>query len=203
MAGGPGRAAGTHVAINPAMTQAAARNQKSPQTVSHLLSLLREFDSATLITRARGGSLHGRPMSVAQVDDDVTLWFITSVTSAKAEEVAEDSRAMATFQSATRFLCLNGNAELSFDRDRIRALWKESYRLWYHGDSDPDIVLVRLTTFDAEYWDRSGFQGVKGAFEAARAYVTGQPIEAKPEYSDDVDSHARIKLWDPSSEQSD
>ncbi|HEY6080877.1 MAG TPA: pyridoxamine 5'-phosphate oxidase family protein [Polyangiaceae bacterium] len=180
------------------MTQALASHQRSPESVSHLLSLLREFDSATLITRSRGGSLHGRPMSIAQVDDDVTIWFITSVASAKVEEVAEDARAMVTLQSPSRFLCLNGNAELVFDPERIRALWKEQYRVWYGSERDPDIVLVRLTTFDAEYWDRSGLQGLKTVLQAARAYVTGQPLEAKPEQSNDPESHAKIKLWVPS-----
>lgn len=171
---------------------------KSPETVAHLLSMLREFDSATLITRSRAGCLHGRPMSIAQVDDDVTIWFITSVASAKVEEVAEDARATVTLQSPSRFLCLNGNAELVFDPERIRELWKESYRVWYRSERDPDIVLVRLTTFEAEYWDRSGLQGLKTAFHAARAYVTGQPLEAKPELTNDPESHAKIKLWVPS-----
>ena len=180
------------------MTEALANQPKSPESVSYLLSLLREFDSGTLITRSRGGSLHGRPMSIAQVDDDVTIWFITSIASAKAEEVAEDARATVTFQSPSRFLCLNGNAELVFDPERIRALWKESYRVWYRSERDPDIVLVRLTTFDAEYWDRSGMQGLKTVLQAARAYVTGQPLEARPELSTDAESHAKIKLWTPS-----
>jgi general stress protein 26 len=166
--------------------------------VAHLLSLLREFESATLVTRSRAGSLHGRPMSIAHVDDDVTLWFITSVASAKADEVAEDSRAMVTFQSASRFVCLNGNAELIFDPERIRELCKESYRVWYQSEHDPDIVLVRLTTFDAEYWDRSGLRGLKGALHAARAYVTGQQVEDQPEAASDPQSHANLKLWDPS-----
>jgi general stress protein 26 len=180
------------------MTEALASHQKTPESVSHLLSLLREFDSATLITRSRLGSLHGRPMSIAHVDDDVTLWFITSVASAKVEEVAEDARAMVTLQSPSRFLCLNGRAELVFDPERIRALWKESYRVWYSSERDPDIVLVRLTPFDAEYWDHSGLQGLKTVLQAARAYVTGQPIEPKPELTADSDSHAKIKLWVPS-----
>ena len=180
------------------MTHAAAITPASPETVSHLVSLLRDFDTATLITRARGGCLHGRPMSIARVDNDVTIWFITSVASAKADEVAEDARAMLTLQSAARCVCINGRAELVFDPQQIQSLWKDEYRVWYQGEKDPDIVLVRFNAFDAEYWDNSGITGLKYAFQAARAYVTGQKLDEKPELKNDPESHAKLRLWDPS-----
>jgi general stress protein 26 len=177
------------------MTQAAF-NQKSPETMAHLVGLLRDFEAATLVTRSRGGSLHGRPMSIAGVDDDVTIWFVTSVRSAKADEVAEDSRAMVTLQGGSRFLCMNGNIELVFDPERIKALWKDSYRVWYDGESDPDIVLLRFSAFDAEYWDNSGISGVKYALQAARAYVSGRKLDERAELGDDPESHAKLKLWE-------
>jgi general stress protein 26 len=180
------------------MTQALESDAKSPQTVGHLVALLRNFEAATLVTRARTGGLHGRPMSIAAVDDDVTLWFVTSIRSAKADEVAEDSRAMVTLQDSSRFLCLNGNIELVFDPERIRALWRESYRVWYAGEHDPDIVLLRFTGFDAEYWDNSGLTGLKYALHAARAYVTGQKLDERSEPNEDPESHAKLKLWEPS-----
>ena len=156
------------------MTQSAALQAKTPETVSHLVSLLRDFGAATLITRQRGGSLHGRPMAIAQVDDNVTLWFVTSIASAKVEEIAEDSRAMVTFQSPSRCVCLNGNAELVFDPRQIKALWKEEYRVWYQSETDPDLVLVRFHPFDAEYWDNHGWQKVKTLYRTAKSFVTGK-----------------------------
>jgi general stress protein 26 len=164
--------------------------------------MLRDFSEATLVTRSRSGSLHGRPMSIAQVDDNVTLWFITSVASAKVDEVADDARATVTLQSSARFICLNGNAELVFDPERIRTLWRDAYAIWFNGESDLDIVLVRFHAFDAEYWDKSGVHGLKQALQAARAYVTGHKLE-KPELQTDLESHAKLKLWDPSLESSD
>lgn len=175
---------------------------KSPENVARLVSLLREFESATLVTRSRGGSLHGRPMSIARVDDDVTIWFITNTASAKSEEVAEDARATVTFQSGSRFACINGNAQLVFDPRQIHELWQDKYRVWFKGETDPEIVLVRFTSFDAEYWDNSGLSGIKQALHAARAYVSGQPLDRDSEQRD-VESHARIRLWDPSESSDD
>jgi general stress protein 26 len=178
------------------MPVAPATDQRSPETVAHLVALLRDFDAATLVTRSRGGSLHGRPMSVARVDDDATLWFITSAASAKSHELADDARAMVTFQSGERFACLNGNAELVFDPLRIKQLWQEKFRVWFSSPHDSDIVLVRFNGFDAEYWDNSGLNGIKHAFQAARAYAAGRSLDPAAE-ANDTQSHARIKLWDP------
>ncbi|MDF3069904.1 MAG: Pyridoxamine 5-phosphate oxidase [Polyangiaceae bacterium] len=174
----------------------ATPSNDSPEAVAHLVSLLRDFDAATLVTRSRGGSLHGRPMAVARVDDNVTLWFITSVGSAKVEEVAEDARSMVTLQSSSRFVCVNGNAELVFDPEQIRSVWRNDYQVWFQSERDPDIVLVRFTSFDAEYWDNSGAQGLKYVFQAARAYVSGQKLDESPELKNDLESHAKLRLWD-------
>ena len=180
------------------MTAAQPSQPKTPERLEHLVSLLRSFESATFVTRARSGSLHGRPMSIARVDDDVTIWFISSAASAKTEEVAEDARAMVTLQDGSRFACLNGNAQLVFDPRQIHQLWKESFRVWFRGEHDPNIVLLRFTSFDAEYWDNSGVNGIKHAIQAARAYVTGEPLGPGALNDDDAQSHARLKLWDPS-----
>jgi len=180
------------------MDQALASGGKSPEALAHLVSMLRDFSEATLVTRSRSGSLHGRPMSIAQVDDNVTIWFITSVASAKVDEVADDARATVILQSASRFACINGNAELVFDRQTIKTLWRDAYRVWLDGESNPDVVLVRFNAFDAEYWDKSGVPSLRHTLRAARAYVTGHKLDEKPELQSDPESHAKLKLWDPS-----
>ena len=180
------------------MAQAPASEGKSTEAVAHLVSMLRDFSEATLLTRSRSGSLHGRPMSIAQVDDNVTIWFITSAASAKVDEVADDARATVVLQSSSRFACINGNAELVFAPERIKALWRDSYRIWFDGETDPELVVVRFNAFDAEYWDKSGVQGLKQVLQLARSYVTGHKLEQKPELQNDPASHAKLKLWDPS-----
>ncbi len=158
---------------------------------AHFLELLREFDTATVITRTRTGELHGRPMAIAQVDEQGTLWFITGVDSTKVLEVRGDSRAMVSLQSPRRFVTINGHFELVADHAKVAELWKEPYRVYFDGESDPEIVLLRFTPFDAEYWDSAGARGIKHAFEAAKAYLKGQKIDPS-EY--DPEAHARLQL---------
>lgn len=163
----------------------------APSAERHFFDLLREFDTATVITRARTGSLHGRPMSIAEVGEDGTLWFITNVDSPKVLEIRDDSRVMISLQSSRRFVNMNGHIELVSEHAKVAQIWKEAYRIWFDGQSDPELVLLRFRPFDAEFWDESGVHGIKHAFEAAKAYLQGQQVAGT---ENDPDAHARIQL---------
>src|SRR5690349_16507058 len=120
--------------------------QGSPaEAAQHLVELIHKFDTAMLITRPRSGALRGRPMSIAQVEDDGTLWFLTSVSSAKVQELTDDSRAMVSLQRSSQFVTLNGNVQFVHDRIKIHKLWKVTDGAWFQGKDDPDIVLLRFS----------------------------------------------------------
>jgi general stress protein 26 len=163
----------------------------APRPEHHFFELLHEFDTATVITRGRTGELHGRPMAVAEVDAEGTLWFITNIDSTKVLEIRGDSRAMLSLSNSRQFVTMNGHFELVADRAKIDQLWKEPYRLWFEGQNDPELVLLRFTPFDAEYWDNAGTHGVKHAFEAAKAYLKGQKLDPSEH---DPEAHARLQL---------
>jgi general stress protein 26 len=151
----------------------------APHPNRRFSELLHEFETATVITRARTGSLHGRPMAVADVEEDGTLWFITNVDSPKVLEVRDDSRAMISLQSSRRFLTMNGHLELVADRDKVDQIWKDDYRVWFEREADPELVLLRFTPFDVEYWDNSGTHQLRREFDAAASYIQSQ-AQAQP-----------------------
>lgn len=143
-------------------------------TKAHLKELLESFDTAMLITR-HGEDVHARPMRVAGVEGANTVWFVTGEKSPKAEEIRDDSRISATFQGKLEFVALSGRAALVREKSKIDELWQTSWKAWFSGKDDPNITLIRLTVTDAEYWDTAGTRGIRYAFEAARAMVTGTP----------------------------
>lgn len=171
-----------------------ASNTPADENLLHLVSLLRDFETASLVTRERSGTLHSRPMSIASVDDDATIWFFTSNGSPKVAELASDERSLISFAGVTRFASLYGICELSTDQDMIDALWKDSYRIWYDGNHDPEIVLLRFTPYEAEYWDNSGVSGLKYILRAAKAYVSGRPMSDNKTLRHDPAAHAKLHL---------
>jgi hypothetical protein len=67
---------------------------------AHLVRLVKDFDNAMLITKNSSDQLRGRPMRIAKADVEQNLWFITSMDSAKIEELLRDPRACITMQKS-------------------------------------------------------------------------------------------------------
>ncbi|MDY3558985.1 pyridoxamine 5'-phosphate oxidase family protein [Gemmata sp. JC673] len=156
-----------------------------------LRELLEEFGLAMLVTRAADGQLHGRPMALAAVEPDGTLWFATDRHSGKMDELARDGHVVVTMQSRTKFVSLSGTAAPVEDRAKVAQLWKVEWKVWFPGGKDdPNIVLLRVDGKTGEYWDNSGTSGVKYLIEAGRALITG----SRPEVGSDPKVHGKVSL---------
>ncbi|MBL9022351.1 MAG: pyridoxamine 5'-phosphate oxidase family protein [Myxococcales bacterium] len=66
-----------------------------------LLDVLREFETVMFFTRTAEGNVRGRPMAIADIDPDGTLYLITSIDSDKAAELIADARVGLGMQSKT------------------------------------------------------------------------------------------------------
>lgn len=167
------------------------KTDTTEQTEQKFLEVLRGFDFAMLVSHAANEQLHARPMAVAETGPDGSLWFITASDTAKTIEVSKRPEIVAVMQGSSKYLSVAGSAEISSDRDHIKRIWKESYRVWFNGKDDPNIVLIRLRPTAAEYWDNSGLQGVKFALRFAKAYVTGTEIR---DDGSDAKTHGKVQL---------
>jgi general stress protein 26 len=155
----------------------------------HLYDLLQGFDTAMLITRGDRGGMHARPMVVAELRADADVYFVTSIDSPKVGEIDADADVLLTFQSDKQYAAVYGRANVVQDRAVIERLWKDSWKVWFpRGKEDPSIALLRFDAERAELWDNAGGKGLEYAFEAAKAYVSGE----RPRV--DEDQHARVRL---------
>lgn len=70
-------------------------------------------------------------------------------------------------------------------------LWKESWKVWFPGGkNDPGLILISVQSSAGEYWDNSGFSGIKYLIQAGKAYLTG----TRPDVSNDKEIHAKVTL---------
>ncbi len=138
--------------------------------------LLQAFDHAMLVSVARDGTLHARPMAIAESDGAV-LRFATSNRSAKTAEVAMDPRVSVVMQGNGTYLAISGTASVSEDPARIRQLWQPAWRPWFpEGPDDPSLVLLEVDPERAEYWDRKGARRLEYLWEAGKALATGHRV---------------------------
>jgi general stress protein 26 len=156
----------------------------------HLKDLMEGFSTAMLITHLNDYSVHARPMAIAHSDDDGSLYFATSVDSAKLREIEAEPNVALTMQSSSVFISVLGTAHASTDRALIDRIWSEEMQVWFpDGKDDPMLVILKVVPNKAEYWDNSGVKGLGFAVSALKAYITGQKLDAN-----DSGQNAKVTL---------
>lgn len=157
--------------------------------MSELEQLLRHFEHGMLVTHRGPGVLRSRPMALAGYETDGRVWLITNADSAKVDEIDEYPMVNIALQAGKRFLSISGTARVTRNPDKARELWDESQRVWFAGgELDPALVLLEITPSSAEYWDRSGIQGVRFLLAKARAILAGEQL------SGDEGVHRKLDL---------
>jgi general stress protein 26 len=160
----------------------------STDTHEHLYELVKDIKTAMLITRS-GGTLHARPMSVADLRADADAYFATSLDSPKVAEIEADPFAMITVQDGSKYAVVTGEARVVRDRALIDKLWSEAWRAWFpQGKDDPALCLIKLEARQGEYWDNSGVRGLRYLFEGVKAIAKGTTPET------DESQHAKVRL---------
>jgi general stress protein 26 len=153
-----------------------ATAEHNPQ--QHLVDVLKDFDTAMLMTRTTSGELRGRPMTLADIQPNGSVLFATALNHETVREIEKEPRVALTVQGKLKFASVSGIASITRDRQLIERHWKEGWKVWFpEGKNDPNLCLITFDAGDGEYWDNSGARGVRFALRAAKAYVSGEPLE--------------------------
>jgi general stress protein 26 len=171
--------------------------------LGRLRAIAREFRAAMLVTVAEDGHFHGRPMTVAEIDEDVgAIWFITSREHESFREVARDARAIVTMQSKDAYVQWSGRASLVDDPLRVHEVWSPSLCAWFpKGPEDPDVVLVRVDVEVGEYWDQSGAIKVRALLRRAKTALSGGGGPEPEESVRPDEGHGRVRVPAPNGRQ--
>ncbi len=144
-----------------------------------VINLIGEIQVAQLVTVGPDGKMHARPM-VAKQPDGNDLWFFTSASSGKIEEIEAHEELLLAYSDPRRqhYVTVHGKGEVVRDRTKVRELWSETVRVWFpKGVEDPDLVLLRVTPTEAEYWD-SPSSTLVHVYGYAKAVLTGERPQA-------------------------
>lgn len=158
--------------------------------MQEFIEILESFDHAMLVTQ-RDSELRSRPMAIADRTRDGRVWFITSVDSAKLQEITDFPDVNVAMQTGSTFLSISGTVRATRDPERINELWSDIQELWFpKGRNDPTVILLEVVPTYAEYWDRSGVEAVKFMFDAAKSRATGRTL------GNDEGKHAKLRFPD-------
>jgi len=151
------------------------QNNKQLEKVRELVGDIR---IAMMTTVDGQGNLVSRPMAALQMDEDGTIWFFTKRSSPKVDQIDNNEHrvnlAFADVSDAD-YVSIAGTANELDDRTKIDELWNPQAKAWFpEGKEDPDLILLKVRTQMAEYWDSSDSTMVR-LFQQAAAAITGNP----------------------------
>ncbi len=149
------------------------------EAIAKLRELIQDIDTCMLTTVSAEGLLHSRPMATQRVDFDGDLWFFTSASSLKVDELYDHRQVNVSYADAkaNRYVSVSGVAGVFRDRAKEEELWNPFYKAWFpKGLDDPDLVLLRITVNEAEYWDSPSSTMVHIA-GFVKALLTGEQFQ--------------------------
>jgi general stress protein 26 len=131
-----------------------------------------------LVTQSPEGTMASRPLTVAEVDQEV-VWFLVDGTAEWAQQLAAHPHVNAALadKGANHWASLTGRARLVEDPATTERLWSPLAGAYFSDEHDPRIAALRLTVDGGEYWTAPGF-GVIGRLVAAVAAAAGRPAAA-------------------------
>lgn len=148
------------------------------ENVKKLQKLIKDIKVAMLTTVEDDGSLRSRPMVTQQVEFDGNLWFYTSATAPKVDEVQHEQHVNVSYAEPDdqKYVSVSGRAQIVRDRQKLEELWNPLLKAWFPGGLDnPDLALLKVSVDKAEYWDSPSGQVVR-LVGFVKSVVTGEPI---------------------------
>ncbi len=132
-----------------------------------------------MLTTIDGGYLSSRPMSTLKFEFDGELWFFTSDSTHKVDEIEKDDRVCVAYSNPDDnvYLSISGRAQVVKDRAKIEELWSPVLKAWFpEGLDDPHLCLLKIPVEQAEYWDAPNSKIVQ-LFGMVKAIATGQEAD--------------------------
>ncbi|CAN5661046.1 pyridoxamine 5'-phosphate oxidase family protein [soil metagenome] len=145
------------------------------ESIEKLGDLIKGVQTA-MLTTIDGGVLRSRPMATQETEFDGDLWFFTSSQTHKTDEIEKDNRVNVSYAAPSDniYVSVSGTAEIIKDKARMEELWNPILKAWFpKGLDDPNIVLLKVTAEQAEYWDSTSSTFVQAA-GFLKALVTGE-----------------------------
>ncbi|MBT9256923.1 pyridoxamine 5'-phosphate oxidase family protein [Phycicoccus sp. MAQZ13P-2] len=145
---------------------------------AHVKELVEDQRTAMLTTVHReSGALTSRPMTLQEVDDDGTFWFLAQRDSAAASEIEADPQVNVAFTKEGAWVSVAGRASVRHDPEKARELWNEFAKTWFQKEpEDPEVAVIRVDGESAQYWDSPGKAAT--VVEMVKARLTGDRPDA-------------------------
>ncbi|QGG95424.1 pyridoxamine 5'-phosphate oxidase family protein [Actinomarinicola tropica] len=147
--------------------------------VQHLKALATDQRVVMLTTADTSSALpqlEGRPLTVLDVDDAGTCWFLVDGTADWIGQVRGGGAASISGNDMSdgTWFSTSGRAELVEDRSRIDELWTPFAEAWFEGANDPRLAALAVHVDTLAWWESADNRLVRLWKMATAALGSGQ-----------------------------
>ena len=128
-----------------------------------------------MYTTYKDGKILSKPMTPQDIDADGNIWFFASKqdNGLGADLAKENVTLIYADPRDSAYLSITGSAAVVNDEAKKEELWSPMAKAWFQGGKDdPDLIMIKVTTEEAAYWD-SGTSKMVVFFSMLKAAVTG------------------------------
>jgi general stress protein 26 len=131
----------------------------SNKEIKKLLSIIREMRTGILVTHA-GSQLKGRPIQIADISEDGTVWIYANEYSDCLKEITENNEVFLSFSEPGTdvYAVISARAYDEDNVEKIKSMKNPNMRLMRPaGGTAKNMMVLRAEPVEAEFWDgRSG-----------------------------------------------
>lgn len=155
-------------------------NLNRKEALDKLQNLVNKIDIGMLCTYPISEDyIHAVPMSRQEIDEEGCIWYLFSKDSQTYKNIKDDNKVSIQFADVGNytFLSIDGYAEVSEDKERIRKYWNKFVEAWFEkGIDDPNIRILKVEVKDAHYWDNKTNKLVT-FLKVASSAISGQNLD--------------------------
>jgi len=151
------------------------KDLENKDAIKKLKSLVEDIRFC-MYTTFENGKIESRPMTTLEVDNEGNAWFFTSrhTELGSDTENGEEVTLIYSHPGDNTYLSVSGNASIVHDEKKKEELWSPLSKAWFpQGKDDPNLVVLKVTTDEAAYWDSPSSKMVV-FFSMVKAAITGQ-----------------------------
>lgn len=128
-------------------------SMQNEKALSVLKDILKNTDVVMLTTFSEDGNMVSRPMQTQELEFDGDLWFITRRDTTKYQEILANPTVNVTVVGDS-YASISGTASFVDDIERKKEFWNKIYEKMFDVSyEDPILVLIKVKSHTAEYWD--------------------------------------------------
>jgi general stress protein 26 len=155
------------------------KNLVAEEAIEKISHLVEKADICLFATNLTQIPLAAVPMSTQDVDEEGTLWFLSSRTSNHNRNIEKDTRVQLFYSNKKtyEFVSIFGEATIIKDKEKAREIWTPIAKTWFHeGVDDPELTIIKVKPLDGHYWDTKSNK-VVSLLKMAAGAITGKTLD--------------------------